>query len=178
MASSIRSSIALPTIRVPNRRAGHDQMTPAPTWTPRSSTSARLFAPMSTKKSLKSRCALSSCGWVSVWPLAVAKIPSATTPCRPTTCATCPIMKRRSGDDAAQALRGIEQQEALLRDVADDEADLVHMRLDEQFRPAPADAADDIADGVFVPLGHPLAPPLPQPDAHRLLLPRRAGNRQ
>ena len=82
------------------------------------------------------------------------------------------------GRRAARALRGVEEEEALLRDVADDEADLVHVRLDEQFRPAPADTAEDIADGVLMPLGHPAAPPLPQPDAHRLLLPRRTGNRR
>ena len=56
----------LPTIRFPTRAVGRYQITPAPTCTPSDSASARLSTPMSTKKSLKSMCGLSSCTCVSV----------------------------------------------------------------------------------------------------------------
>ena len=65
------------------------------------------------------------------------------------------------GRHAAQPLRGVQHEKAFRRDVTHDETDLVHMRLHEQFRAAPTDTADNIANGVFVPLRHPAAPPLP-----------------
>ena len=52
------------------------------------------------------------------------------------------------GAVAAVALGAVEQEEALVGDVPDDVADLVHVRLDQDPRTAAADAGDDVADPV------------------------------
>ena len=57
------------------------------------------------------------------------------------------------GAVAPVALRAVEQEEALVGDVPDDVADLVHVRLDQHPRPAAADAGDDVADRVAAHLG-------------------------
>ena len=62
------------------------------------------------------------------------------------------------GARAAVALGAVEQQVAVLGDVADDVADLVHVRLDQHPRPAAADARDEVADRVAPHLGALLAP--------------------
>ena len=49
---------------------------------------------------------------------------------------------------AAIALGAVEQEEALVGDVPDDVADLVHVRLDEDPRTSAADTCDDVADPV------------------------------
>ncbi len=57
------------------------------------------------------------------------------------------------GACAAVALGAVEEQVAVLGHVADDVADLVHVRLDQHPRPAAADARDEVADRVAPHLG-------------------------
>jgi hypothetical protein len=49
---------------------------------------------------------------------------------------------------APVALRRVEQQEAVVGDVADEVADLIHVGLHEHARAFASDSGDDVADGV------------------------------
>ena len=93
------------------------------------------------------RCS-SRCSAVRTCPLAAASSPSTQLPSRaqrPDRLADVVTALRAV---AAVALGAVEQEEALVGDVPDDVADLVHVRLDQDPRTAAADAGDDVADPV------------------------------